>query len=64
MQVCQAMWQALDPEIREHIDGVRVLAVVMDSSTDLGELPVESSTTARPTSVSGSESFARRHSAT
>ena len=41
VQVCQAMWQALDPEIREHIDGVRVLAVVMDSSTDLGELPIE-----------------------
>jgi tetratricopeptide (TPR) repeat protein len=41
VQACQAMWQALHPEIREHIDGVRVLAVVMDSSTDLGELPIE-----------------------
>ncbi|WP_328524926.1 CHAT domain-containing protein [Kribbella sp. NBC_00359] len=41
VQACQAMWQALDPELRAHIDGARVLAVVMDSSTDLGELPIE-----------------------
>jgi tetratricopeptide (TPR) repeat protein len=41
LQACQAMWQALDPQVREQIDRVRVLAVVLESNTDVGELPIE-----------------------